>query len=147
MAVSIETLKGLERKITISIPLTEFEQEVDTRIARLTHKVKIDGFRPGKVPSKVVKQRYAESVRFEVARDKIESTLYAALREKNLVPAGTPNIEPFDLPTGGDFTYTAIFEVFPEFEIHDLDQDVVKVINAEVSDEDVDKMINNLRQQ
>lgn len=147
MAVSVETLKGLERKMTISVSNDEFEKEVSSRIQRLAHKVKIDGFRPGKVPLKVVAQRYSESVRHEVARDKIESTLFAALREHNLVPAGTPNIEPFDLDAGKDFTYSAVFEVYPEFEIHELDQDPVKTITAEVSDADVDKMIETLREQ
>lgn len=147
MAVSVETLKGLERKMTISVPSEDFEKEVASRIQRLAHKVKVDGFRPGKVPMKVVTQRFSESVRHEVARDKIESTLFEALRENNIVPAGTPNVEPFDLDASKDFTYTAIFEVYPEFEIQELDNETIKVVTAEVSDADVDKMIENLREQ
>lgn len=147
MAVSVETLKGLERKITISVPNEEFEKEVDSRLERLAKKVKIDGFRPGKTPLKVVKQRYAESVCHEVARDKIESTLYAAMQENKLLPAGTPAIEPFDLPAGTDFTYSAIFEVYPEFEIHELENEPVKIVSSEISAADVDKMIENLRNQ
>lgn len=147
MAVSVETLKGLERKMTISVPSEEFEKEVDSRIQRLAHKVKIDGFRPGKTPLKVVKQRYSESVRHEVARDKIQSTLYAAMQENNILPAGTPNVEPFDLPTNKDFTYTATFEVYPEFTIQELDNEPVKIVTAEIEDADVDKMIENLRTQ
>lgn len=147
MAVSVETVKGLERKMTISVPHAEFEKEVDVRIQRLAHKVKIDGFRPGKVPLKVVAQRFSESVRHEVAREKIESTLFQALKENNLVPAGTPNVEPFDLEKNQDFTYTATFEVYPEFDVHELDNETVKIVTAEVSDADIDKMIENLRQQ
>ncbi len=147
MAVSVETLKGLERKMTISVPNEEFEKEVTSRIQRLAHKVKVDGFRPGKVPLKVVAQRFSENVRHEVAREKIESTLFEALRENNIVPAGTPNVEPFDLDENKDFTYTAIFEVYPEFEVHELENETIKIVTAEVSDADVDKMIENLREQ
>lgn len=147
MAVSVETLTGLERKITVSVPTEQFEKEVGTRIQRLVGKVKIDGFRPGKVPLNVVKQRYADSVRHEVARDLIQTTLFDALKEENLVPAGTPDVEPHDLVAGQDFTYSAVFEVFPEFEIVELDGDKVKIVSSEVKDEDVNKMIKNLREQ
>ncbi|MDP3706193.1 MAG: trigger factor [Legionellaceae bacterium] len=147
MAVSVETLSGLERKITVSVPTEQFETEVGTRIKRLVGKVKIDGFRPGKVPLNVVKQRYSDSVRHEVARDLIQTTLYNALKEENLVPAGTPEVEPHDLVAGQDFTYSAVFEVFPEFEIVELDGDKVKIVFSEVKNSDITKMIENLREQ
>jgi len=147
MAVSVETLSGLERKITVSVPAEQFESEVGSRLQRLAVKVKVDGFRPGKVPLNVVKQRYSDSVRHEVARDLIQSTLFSALKEHNLVPAGTPSVEPHDILAGQDFTYSAVFEVFPEFDIAELDGDKIKIVSSSVSDKDVKKMIDNLREQ
>ena len=94
MQVSVETLKGLERKVTVSVPTDKVEEEVSQRLRSLAHKVKIDGFRPGKVPLDVVKRKYATSVREEVARDMVQSTLFEALKDKDLVPAGYPSIEP-----------------------------------------------------
>ena len=147
MAVSVETLSGLERKITVSVPAEEFEKEVATRIQRLAGKVKMDGFRPGKVPLSLVKNRYTESVSYEVARDLMQSTLYSSLKEKNLIPASTPSVEPQDIVAGQDFTYTATFEVFPEFDIVELDGETVTIVTSSVNDENVDKMIENLREQ
>lgn len=145
MAVSVETLKGLERKITVSVPNEQLEKEIDSRIQRLAHKVKIDGFRPGKVPLSLVKQRYTDSVRQEVTHELIQNTLYSALQEQNLLPAGTPQVEPLEVGANEDFTYTAVFEVFPEFDIVELDNDTIKIVASEVSDADVDKMVENLR--
>jgi len=81
MQVSVETLKGLERKVTVSVPSEKVEEEVSLRLRNLARKVKVDGFRPGKVPMDVVKSRYSDSVREEVAREMVQSTLYAALQE------------------------------------------------------------------
>lgn len=147
MAVSVETLNGLERKITVSVPVEQVEKEVDTRIQRLVGKVKLDGFRPGKVPLTVVKQRYTERVRHEVARDLMQSSLYEALHELKLMPAGTPHVEPHDIIAGQDFTYTAVFEIFPEFDIVELDGETVNIVSSEVSAADVDHMIETLREQ
>lgn len=81
MQVSVETLKGLERKVTVSVPAEKVEEEVSLRLKNLARKVKIDGFRPGKVPLHVVTNRYSNSVREEVARDMVQSTLYEALQK------------------------------------------------------------------
>lgn len=147
MQVSVETLNGLERKLTVSVPAEEVEEEVSQRLKNLAQKVKMDGFRPGKVPMNVVKQRYADNVRQEVARDMVQSTLHQALKEKELVPAGYPAVEPEQLESGKDFRYTAVFEVFPEINIDELNQEKVEVIQAEVEDSDVDSMIEKLREQ
>ncbi len=147
MAVSVETLSGLERKITVSVPTTQFENEVGTRIQRLASKVKIDGFRPGKVPMSVVQKRYSENVRYEVAKDLIQSTLYDALKERNIVPAGVPEVQPHEIVPGQDLVYSAVFEVFPEFQIVEIDGDEIKITTSEVKDTDVDNMIENLREQ
>ena len=94
MQVSVETLKGLERKVTVSVPKEKVEEEVSLRLKNLAQKVKIDGFRPGKVPFNVVRSRYSDSVREEVAREMVQSTLFDALQKNDLVPAGQPFVEP-----------------------------------------------------
>lgn len=147
MQVSVETLNGLERKVTVSVPTEKIEEEVGLRLRNLAPKVKVHGFRPGKVPMNVVKQRYSDSVRQEVARDMVQSTLFEALKKNELTPAGAPFVEPENVESGKDFRYTAVFEIFPHIEIAELNQDEVEIISAEVSDSDVEKMIENLREQ
>jgi trigger factor len=147
MQVSVETLKGLERKVTVSVPSEKVEEEVSLRLRNLARKVKIDGFRPGKVPMDVVKSRYSDSVREEVAREMVQSTLYEALQKNELVPAGYPSVEPEQLEAGKDFRYTAVFEVFPIFEIDELNQAPVELIRSEDTDKDVEDMLEKLREQ
>lgn len=147
MAVSVETLSGLERKITVMVPTEKIEEEVGLRLRNLASKVKVHGFRAGKVPMNVVKQRYSDSVRQEVARDMVQSTLFEALKENQLTPAGAPFVEPEDVVSGQDFKYTAVFEVFPEIEVVELAQDEVEITNASVTDADVEKMLETLREQ
>lgn len=147
MAVSVETLEGLGRKITVTVPNAKLEAEVEKRLKDLTGKVKIDGFRPGKVPFSVVKKRYAKSVRFDVMKDQIETTLYEALQEKELVPVDMPSVEPENFEDGQDFQYSATFEVFPEVDIIELDGEEVEIISSEVTEKDVDAMIEKLREQ
>lgn len=147
MSVSVETLNGLERKITVLVPTDQIEEEVGSRLKQLATKVKVHGFRPGKVPMNVVKQRYATSVREEVAKDMVQSTLYDALKSHELVPAGTPFVEPEELALGKDFKYTATFEVYPAITIVELDNDKLELVNATVTAADVTKMLDNLLDQ
>lgn len=147
MQVSVETLKGLERKVTVSVPTEKVEEEVSLRLKNLARKAKIDGFRPGKVPLHVVESRYSDSVRQEVAREMVNSTLFEALQEKELKPAGYPYIEPEQLEAGKDFKYTATFEVLPEFEVKELDKAPVELVSSELTDKDVSDMIDKLRDQ
>ncbi|CAM2803151.1 trigger factor [Legionella worsleiensis] len=147
MQVSVETLKGLERKVTVSVPAEKVEEEVSLRLRNLARKVKVDGFRPGKVPMNLVKSRYSDSVREEVARDMVQSTLFEALQKNELVPAGYPHVEPEQLVQGKDFRYTAVFEVFPTFEITELNQAAVELTRSEVTDKDVGDMMDKLREQ
>ncbi|MGV3739925.1 MAG: trigger factor [Gammaproteobacteria bacterium] len=146
MAVAIESLSGLKRKMTISVPAEDFTKEFDSRIKKLAHKAKIDGFRPGKVPMNVVKQRYSFAVTREVAQELIQTSLYQALQEHNLTPVSSPEIEPEQMTPGQPFSYHAIFEIFPTFDIQEIDGEKVELVSAEVSDKDVDKMIENLRE-
>jgi len=147
MQVSVETLKGLERKVTVSVPSEKVEEEVSLRLKNLARKVKIDGFRPGKVPLHVVVNRYSDSVREEVARDMVQSTLFEALQKNELVPAGYPAVEPEQLEKGKDFKYSATFEVMPVFEVAELNQASVELARSEVTDKDVEEMLDKLREQ
>ncbi|WP_028388285.1 trigger factor [Legionella fairfieldensis] len=147
MQVSVETLKGLERKVTVSVPTEKVEEEVSLRLRNLARKVKLDGFRPGKVPMHLVKSRFSNSVREEVAREMVQSTLYEALQKNELIPAGSPHVEPEQLESGKDFKYTAIFEVLPEITINELNKGEIEVVRAEVKDSDVNEMLEKLREQ
>ena len=148
MQVSVETLNGLERKVTVSVPSEKIEEEVSQRLRNLAPKAKIHGFRAGKVPATVIKQRYSDSVRQEVARDMVQSTLFDALKKSDLSPAGSPTVDPEQVEPGKDFKYTATFEIYPDVEAIELDQDQeVDIVHAEVTDADLDTMLNNLRDQ
>ncbi|MBA2656953.1 MAG: trigger factor [Tatlockia sp.] len=147
MQVSVETLKGLERKLTVSVPSEEVEKEVGLRLNKLALKVKVDGFRPGKVPLHEVKNRFSHTVREEVAREMVQSTLFEALQKNELVPAGSPNVEPEQIESGKDFVYTAIFEIFPKFDVVELNNDEIELIRSQVNDEDVKDMLEKLREQ
>jgi len=145
MQVSIETLDGLERRMTVRVPAEKIDQEVESRLRNLVRKVKIDGFRPGKVPFKVVKRMYGPQVRQEVMGEELEQSFRQALDQEKLRPAHTPRIEPLTDAEG--LNYAAVFEVFPEFEVVGLDQISVTRPVVEVTEEDVDRMLETLRKQ
>ena len=148
MQVSVETLNGLERKVTISVPSEKIEEEVKLRLRNLAPKAKIHGFRAGKVPPHVIKQRYSDTVRQEVARDMVQPTLYEALQKEKLSPAGAPEIELIEIESGKDFKYSAAFEIYPAVDANELDQDQeVELVHAEVTDADLTNMIEHLRSQ
>lgn len=148
MTVSVETLNGLERKVTVSVPSEKIEKEVTLRLRNVAPKAKINGFRPGKVKPTVIRQRFSDSIRQEVARDMVQSTLFEALQTENLVPAGAPEIVPEHVVAGDDFVYSATFEVFPDITVHELtESDEVTLITAQVTDSDLDDMIERLRHQ
>jgi trigger factor len=147
MQVSVETLNGLERKVTVSVPAEKVEEEVSLRLKDLARKIKIDGFRPGKVPLSLVNARYADSVRDEITREMVQSTLFEALKQNELVPAGYPFVEPQQIEKNKDFIYSAVFEVMPVFEIKELNQAPVELVKAEITDQDVKEMLDKLRAQ
>lgn len=147
MQVSVENLKGLERKVTISVPTEKVEEEVSLRLKDLARTAKMDGYRPGKVPFEKVRNRFSDKVRTEVAKEMIQSTLYEALQEKDLVPAGQPFVQPEQLEEGKDFRYHAVFEIMPELEVTELNQAPVELVNATLADKDVADMIEKLREQ
>jgi trigger factor len=147
MQVSIQTTSGLERRLTVGVPAERIESEVNARLQKAVGTLRLDGFRPGKVPMKVVKQRFGAGVRQEVLGEVMSQSFYEAVTQEKLRPAGQPQIEPKKTEAGQDLEYVATFEVFPEVELRDYSS--VKVVKpvAEVVDVDVDKMIDTLRDQ
>jgi trigger factor len=147
MQVSIETTSALERRLTVGVPADRIETEVTARLQKAAKTVRLDGFRPGKVPLKVVKQRFGAGVRQEVIGEVMSQTFYEAVNQESLKPAGQPAIEPKTMEEGKDLEYTATFEVFPEIELGDYSKLNITKLNAQVTDADVDKMIETLRKQ
>ncbi len=147
MAVSVEVLEGLERKINILVPSEKIESEVSSRLKNMASRTKMDGFRPGKAPMQLVKQRYSDDVRLDVIRDLLQPSLYDALKEQELTPVASPRIDPGPIEANKDFGYAAIFEVFPEFEIKPLGESQIELIQSEVTDKDVDDTLEKLREQ
>ena len=147
MAVTVETLEKLERKITLNLPVETIRDEVNNRLKRLSRQVKIDGFRPGKVPMNIVAQRYGYSVHYEVMNDKVGEAFNQAANEAQLRVAGQPRINETEGAPEGQMAFEAIFEVYPEVKIADLAQVEIERVTAEVSDEAIDKTIGILRKQ
>jgi len=147
MQVSVETGEGLERILTIKVPAETVESEVNNRLNSLKSSVRIDGFRPGKVPLKVIKQKYSGTVLQEVAGEIMQSSFREALTQENLSPAGDPKIQAQDLVLGQVMEYTATFEVYPELTIAPVADLELETIDASVGDADVDNMIDVLRKQ
>jgi trigger factor len=147
MQVSIETLEGLERKMTVQIPSDTVTQAVEKKLKELSKTVKIDGFRPGKVPLKVVQQKFGGHIRQEVVGDVLESSYQQALMQENVRPAGMPNIQSVTAEEKEEMTYVAVFEVYPEVEKLNLDSIKIEKPTAEISEEDFDDMIAKLRDQ
>lgn len=148
MQASLETLSTLERRLKVAVPVNQINNEVENRLKRLQRTVKLHGFRPGKVPMKVVVQQFGSQVRQEVLGDTVERTFGEAVREKNLRVAGYPRIE---AQPGGeaaaDFEFTATFEIFPEVKIGDLAATTIERPVVTVDEPEVDKTIEVLRKQ
>jgi len=147
MQVSVEAGDGLERKVTVQVPAETVEAEVNNRLNSLKNTARIDGFRPGKIPLKVLKQKYAGTILQEVAGELMQRTFQEALSQENLTPAGDPQIDASDLVLGQVMEYTATFEVYPEVTIAPIAELAVEKVEASVEDADVDNMIDVLRKQ
>ncbi|HAO75169.1 MAG TPA: trigger factor, partial [Pseudomonas sp.] len=147
MQVSVESTSALERRMTIGVPVERIETEVNKRLQQTASRAKIPGFRPGKVPMSVIRQRYEEAARQEALGDLIQSTFYEAIVAEKLNPAGAPSVEPKVFEKGKDLEYVATFEVFPEFEVAGFEAIEIERLQAEVTDADVDNMLEILRKQ
>lgn len=147
MAVNVETLEKLERKMTLTLPTEVIQSEVATRLRRLAHTVRMDGFRPGKVPMTVVAQRYGPSVQYEVMNDKVGEAFFNAANEAQLRVAGQPTITEKEGAEQGQMAFDAVFEVLPEVKIGDLSAVEIEKANAEVTDEAIQRTLDVLRKQ
>ncbi|MEI7786790.1 MAG: trigger factor [Betaproteobacteria bacterium] len=147
MAVTVETLDKLERKITLSLPVGTIQNEVESRLKRLARTVKMDGFRPGKVPMNVVAQRYGYSVQYEVMNDKVGEAFSVAANEAKLRVAGQPRISEKEGAPEGQLQFDAVFEVYPDVKIKDLASAEVERVSSQVTDEAIDKTVEILRKQ
>jgi len=147
MAVQVETLEKLERRITLTLPAQAINGEVESRLKRLSRTVRADGFRPGKVPMSVVAQRYGYSVQYEVVNDKVGQAFADATQEAQLRVAGQPRITQKDGAPEGQLAFDATFEVYPEVKIGDLAAAEVDRISTEVTDAAIDRTIDILRKQ
>lgn len=147
MQVSVETSNGLERKMIIDVPAENIDGAVQKRLQDMSRKVKMNGFRPGKVPFSVVKKRYGASVRQEVLGEVMQRHYFEAIQQQELMPAGYPQLELIENKDGENLKFSATFEVYPEVELADLATVEINKDTAEVGDEDLSKMMDTLREQ
>lgn len=148
MQVSVETTSGLERRLTITISSQTIDGEINKRLQDMSRRVRLDGFRPGKVPMKVVKRRYGQSARQEVLGEQMQQAFVEAITQEKLNPAGAPRVEPKTDEDGKDFEFVAIIEVYPEITLTEsFDSIEIARPVAEVTDADIDEMVETLRTQ
>ena len=147
MQVSIETTSGLERRLTVGVPAERVDAEVNTRLQKAARNVRLDGFRPGKVPMKVIRQRFGAGVRQEVLGEVMSQSFQEAVVQEKLRPAGQPSIEPKNLEAGKDLEYIATFEVFPDVDVADMAGFDVERVVATVEDGDIDNIIEVFRKE
>ncbi len=145
LQISLETGSGLERRLRVAIPASRVEQEVETRLKSTSATARLKGFRPGKVPSHVIEQRFGPQIRQEVVHDLIQSTCAEAVQKERLRPVGTPRIEMGSSQPGQDVSYTATFEVFPEFRVAGVDALRIERPETSVTETDIDQTIERLR--
>jgi trigger factor len=147
MQVSVESTGKLERRMRVELPAARIDQEVDTRLKSVGKTAKIKGFRPGKVPPKVVKQRYGQQIREEVLNEVMQKSYSDAVMQENLNPAGGPSIEPQPAEDANGFAYVATFEVMPEVELKNLDKITIDKPDVTIGAKDLDAMILKLQKQ
>jgi trigger factor len=147
MEVSLENTGGLGRRMKVQVPAARVDDEVTSRLESMTRTVRLDGFRPGKVPMRVVQQKFGHQVRAEVIQQVLNSTLQEALAQESIRPAGEPSIEPIDSPPGEPFEYVATFEVFPELTGPINYSFKVERPVVDINENDINEMLENLRKQ
>jgi len=147
MQVVLESPSALERQFTITIPTGDVETEFEAKLAETAKRVRIDGFRPGKVPASVVRQRYGQAIRQEIVSDLMEKSLGQALNEHDVKPIGQPKIDDVKFEEGSDFSFKATFEVFPELDPALINGDEIEQTSCKVSAADIKEMIATLREQ
>ncbi len=147
MQVSVETTNGLERKLTITVLASSIDDTVNSKMKELARTQRLNGFRPGKVPMSVIKRKFGAHVRNDVVSDTMQRSFYEAVVQEKLQPAGAPQIEPVIMEEGKDLEFTATFDIYPEIALEDLSKVSIEKLSAEVEDEDLNKMVDKLREQ
>ena len=147
MQVSVEATSALERRMTVGVPAERIETEVSKRLQQTARRAKVQGFRPGKAPMSIIRQRYEDSARQDVLGEMVQTSFYEAVTSQNLNPAGSPAIELKGFDKDAGLEYVATFEVFPEVALAGFDAISVERLQAEVTDADVDNMLEILRKQ
>lgn len=147
MQVSVENTGPLERKVRVEVPEDKIASEVQSRLQSISRTSKIQGFRPGKAPIKVVEKHYGSRVRQEVIGEVVQSTFYEALAQEKLRPASRPTIDPMDAEQGQGLKYTATFEIFPEITLAPIEELKIEKPVCRVSDKDIENMIEVIRKQ
>lgn len=147
MQVTVEDAAGLERRLRVEIPEDRVRGEVTRRLNSMAGNARVPGFRPGKAPLKVLERRYGEQIRSEVVGEMVQSSFYEAISQQKLRPAGTPTIDPLEAEPGHGINYTAVFDVYPELETPSIESIEISRPTAEVTEKDVDNMVETLRRQ
>ena len=147
MQVSVESISKLERRMQVQVPAERVSKEIDARLKNLSRTARLNGFRPGKAPIKVIRQQFGMQVHREVIGELLQSSFAEAVTEKQLSPAGSPRIEPQSIDEGQDLKYVATFEVFPEVTLQPMDSLELERVTADVTESDIDAMIERLRKQ
>ena len=147
MQVSLESTSTLERKMTVEVPAEKISTAMEKRLQNMSRQVKLSGFRPGKVPLRVVRQKFGKQVYQEVLADTMQTSYQEAISQESLRPAGSPQIEPLNIEADQDLKYIATFEVYPEINLADASKFEIEVAEVEIGDSDIDNMIEKLRKQ
>jgi len=147
MDVSVETLEGLETRLTITLPSEDFENRLNSKLEETKAKARIPGFRPGKVPLKEVRRRFGPSLRAELAGEMMQNSFYEAIAQESLNPAGPPTLQVQKMEPNVDLEFTATFELVPTVEIAELSKVAIKRPSTEITEEDVDRMVDRLKDQ
>ena len=147
MHVTVESTSSLGRKMTVEVPAENVDSEVEKRLKSMSREVRIHGFRPGKVPYRVVKQRFGNQIQQEVTKELLRSSYQEAVIQEKLRPVGGPNIEPAtSIGQGAGLKYTATFEVYPDFDLAPAEGLKIKKPVVQVTEQDIDTMLNTLRE-
>ncbi|MFL0807235.1 MAG: trigger factor [Oceanobacter sp.] len=147
MQVSIETISGLQRCMTVGVPAAQVEEKVTVELKKLAKGRRIDGFRPGKVPPSVIKRMFGQQARYEAIYQQMQESFFQAVQEQSVKLAGMPAFDPTVNEDGKDLEFKATFEVYPEIELNGFDTISVEQQSASITDEDVSKMVETLQKQ
>jgi trigger factor len=147
MQVSVESIGKLERRMQVQVPAERVSEEIAARLKSISRTARLNGFRPGKAPLKVIRQQFGSQIHREVIGELLQSSYAEAVSQKQLTPAGSPRIEPQSMDEGQDLKYVATFEVFPEVVLQPMESLEVERVTAEVTESDIDAMIERLRKQ